>query len=87
MFKLIKTARIINLTDNECIINPNLYIEDSDVVANHAAAIGKFSDEELFYLMSRGITYTDAINLLIKGFLVSDYNISEERINEIKTIM
>jgi Fe-S cluster assembly protein SufD len=82
-----QTARIINLTDNECVINPNLYIEDSDVVANHAAAIGKFSEEELFYLMSRGIPYNDAVNLLIKGFLVGSFDINDKRIEEIKGIV
>jgi Fe-S cluster assembly scaffold protein SufB len=75
------------LTDNECVINPNLYIEDSDVVANHAAAIGKFSEEELFYLMSRGIPYNDAVNLLIKGFLVGSFDINDKRIEEIKVIV
>lgn len=82
-----QSGRIINLNNNDCIINPNLYIEESDVIANHAAAIGKFSDEEMFYMMSRGISYENAINLLIKGFLIGDFNISENRLSEIKEIV
>jgi Fe-S cluster assembly scaffold protein SufB len=76
-----QTARIINLTNNKCIINPNLYIEDSDVVANHAAAIGRFSDDEIFYLMSRGIKRKDAINLLIKGFLLENLELDQNHIS------
>lgn len=64
--------RIINLTNNKCEIMPNLYIDTSDVSASHSALIGKFSDEEMFYIESRGIDYENAIKLLISGFLTSD---------------
>ncbi len=64
--------RIINLTDNKCEIKPNLYIDTNDVEANHSALIGKFSDEEIFYMQSRGIDYYTTLKLLITGFLTSD---------------
>lgn len=64
--------RIINLTDNKCEIKPNLYIDSHDVEASHSALIGKFSDEEMFYIQSRGIDYNNALKLLIAGFLTSD---------------
>lgn len=64
--------RIINLTDNKCEIKPNLYIDTNDVEASHSALIGKFSDDEMFYLQSRGIDYNSALKLLITGFLTSD---------------
>ena len=54
--------RIINLTDNKCEIKPNLYIDSFDVEASHSALIGKFSDEEMFYIQSRGIDYNNALN-------------------------
>ncbi len=73
--------KIINLNDKECKINPNLLIEENDVVANHSALIGKFSEEEIFYLMSRGISKKDSINLLTKGFLMD--GIQNETINKI----
>lgn len=82
-----QNGRIINMNNKKCIINPNLYIEESDVVANHAAAIGKFSEEEIFYMLSRGINYDSALNLLIKGFLLPDMNVREEKKEEIKTII
>ena len=64
--------RIINLTNNKCEIKPNLYIDSFDVEASHSALIGKFSDEEMFYMQSRGIDYNTALKLLITGFLTSD---------------
>lgn len=64
--------RIINLTNNKSEIKPNLYIDCNDVSANHSALIGKFSDEEMFYIQSRGIDYNIALKLLITGFLTSD---------------
>ena len=67
-----QASRIINLTDNKCQINPNLFIDEYDVSANHSALIGKFSDEEMFYLQSRGIDEKTAHNLLINGFLTSN---------------
>ena len=74
--------RIINLNDKKSTINPILLIDENDVEANHAALIGKFSKEEVFYLMSRGIDYDSAINLLVKGFLYIDIK-DDERINKI----
>lgn len=64
--------RIINLTDNKCEIKPNLYIDCDDVEASHSALIGKFSDEEMFYMQSRGLDKDTALKLLINGFLSSD---------------
>lgn len=72
--------RIINLTDNKCEIKPNLYIDSYDISANHSALIGKFSDEEMFYLKSRGIDEDSAIKLLINGFLLS--GIESKEINK-----
>lgn len=67
-----QSNRIINLTNNKCEIRPNLYINEYDTIANHSALIGGFSQDELFYLQSRGIKEVDANKLLIHGFLVSD---------------
>ncbi len=49
--------------------NPVLLIDNNDVSASHAAAIGKISDEGLFYLMSRGLSKKDAEKLIIAGFV------------------
>ena len=64
--------RIYTFNQNKCTIDPILLIENNDVVANHAAFIGKFDEETLFYLMSRGISKNNAIKLLVRGFLNID---------------
>ena len=48
---------------------PILLIDEYDVHANHGAAIGKMSDDELFYLMSRGIPEERATELIVLGFI------------------
>jgi Fe-S cluster assembly protein SufD len=49
---------------------PNLEIETGDIVgAGHASATGRFDDEQLFYLQSRGITEEEARRLVVRGFL------------------
>ena len=67
-----QSNRIINLGENKSTIKPNLYIDSNDIEASHSALIDRFTDEEIFYLQSRGITYDDALKLLIKGFLLSN---------------
>lgn len=48
---------------------PNLEIETGEIVgAGHASATGRFDDEQLFYLMARGIPETDARRLVVRGF-------------------
>ncbi|WP_424922848.1 Fe-S cluster assembly protein SufD [Agromyces protaetiae] len=50
---------------------PNLEIETGDIAgAGHASATGRFDDEQLFYLMARGITEDEARRLVVRGFLV-----------------
>ncbi len=48
---------------------PLLLIDEYDVVASHGAAIGKMDEEQLYYLMSRGLTLKNAEKLIISGFL------------------
>ncbi len=48
---------------------PNLEIETGEIVgAGHASTTGRFDDEQLFYLMSRGITMENARRLVVRGF-------------------
>ena len=62
-------TRIYTFNEKKCTIDPILLIENNDVIANHAAFIGRFEEETLFYLMSRGIPRELCNQLLIKGFL------------------
>ena len=48
---------------------PNLEIETGEIEgAGHASATGRFDDEQLFYLMARGIREADARRLVVRGF-------------------
>ena len=54
---------------------PNLEIETGEVAgAGHASATGRFDDEQLFYLMSRGITEFEARKLVVRGFFAELVN-------------
>ena len=51
---------------------PNLEIETGEIVgAGHASATGRFDDEQLFYLQSRGIHEVTARRLVVRGFFAS----------------
>lgn len=48
---------------------PNLEIENGNIIgAGHASSVGRFDDEELFYLQSRGISAAEARKLVVRGF-------------------
>jgi Fe-S cluster assembly protein SufD len=54
---------------------PNLEIETGEVVsAGHASATGRFDDEQLFYLMARGIPEGEARKLVVRGFFTELIN-------------
>lgn len=49
---------------------PNLEIETGDIQgAGHASTSGRFDDEQLFYLQSRGVPEAEARRLVVRGFL------------------
>mgnify|MGYP001773407295 CR=1 FL=1 len=44
-------------------------IQDDTAITTHEATVGKISEDQLFYLMSRGIPEVDALNMIVMGFL------------------
>lgn len=63
-------TRGLNLSKNASVkAQPNLLIDEYDVVASHSATIGSIDKEELFYLMSRGLSETKAQEMVILGFI------------------
>ncbi|MBO5121150.1 MAG: SufD family Fe-S cluster assembly protein [Bacilli bacterium] len=72
--------QIINMDNGKSAICPNLLIDNYDVDSNHAAYIGKFKDEAMFYLMSRGISREVAYRLLLNGFLINSDSIEKDKI-------
>jgi len=54
---------------------PNLEIETGQIVgAGHSASTGRFDDEQLFYLKSRGIPEEEARRLVVRGFFSAILN-------------
>ncbi|ABS23779.1 Fe-S cluster assembly protein SufD [Bacillus cytotoxicus] len=54
--------------------NPILLIDEDDVMAGHAASVGRVDPVQLYYLMSRGIPKKEAERLVIHGFLAPVVN-------------
>jgi Fe-S cluster assembly scaffold protein SufB len=44
----------------------------ADIELSHEAAVGKLAEEELEYLMARGLTRDEATSTIIKGFISMD---------------
>lgn len=59
------------ITSDQAIVevNPILLIDEFDVKAGHGATIGKIEEDQLYYIMSRGLTRKEAEKLVINGFL------------------
>lgn len=82
-----QNTRIVTLGNSDSKISPNMFIDCDDIEARHGSVIGTFKDDLVFYLMSRGIEYNEAIKLLVKGYLFSnvdaDSNLREKILNVI----
>ena len=64
VFEAIGGDEFLNVTLKHC-----LKIDENDIEASHAAVVGKINDEHLFYLTSRGISETEAKELITFGYL------------------
>ena len=63
---------------------PELEIYADDVKCSHGSASGSLDENSIFYLMSRGLNYKEAKELLINGFLVEVINqITDELIKKL----
>ena len=82
-----QSTKIITLGDSNNKINPNMFTHDNSVTAIHASVIGNVNEEELFYLMSRGISYNEAIKIIIKGIILSNINPNMEYREKILNIL
>lgn len=73
-----QSSKILNYKKGNSKIIPNLIIDSNDIIANHAAYIGEISEEELFYLQSRGINKESIEKLMYKGTMLSKMELNEE---------
>jgi Fe-S cluster assembly protein SufB len=48
---------------------PYIDIQEDDTTLSHEATVGRISEDQVFYLMSRGLTENEAQNLIVQGFL------------------
>ena len=48
---------------------PYIDIQEDDTSMSHEATVGRVSDDQIFYLMIRGMTENEATNLIVQGFL------------------
>ncbi len=48
---------------------PYIDVQEDDTTMTHEATVGKVSADQIFYLMSRGLTENEATNLVVQGFL------------------
>ena len=48
---------------------PYIEIEEQDVSIEHEASVSKIGEEQLFYLMSRGLTEAEASAMIVTGFI------------------
>jgi Fe-S cluster assembly protein SufB len=48
---------------------PYIDINEDDTTMTHEATVGKISQDQVFYLMSRGLNENEAMNLVVQGFL------------------
>ena len=48
---------------------PYIEIEEESAAVSHEASVSKVSDDQLFYLMSRGLGETEAMQMIVRGFI------------------
>ena len=82
-----QTSRALSFEDGQrSTILPELLIDENDVEASHAMSIGRVDDEQLYYLMSRGLTMAQVTALISSGYLmpVADVIDNEEVRNALR---
>ena len=59
------------MLDNEstATTTPSMNVKEDDVEVSHEAAVGKIGEEQLFYLMSRGLSEQEATKMIVAGFI------------------
>lgn len=69
------TEKILLLSDKARVTAvPSLEIKAHEVRASHAATVTKLDEEQIYYLMSRGLSRQGAEELMVKGFLQTVVN-------------
>ena len=48
---------------------PAMNVSENDVEVSHEAVVGKIQEDQLFYLMSRGLSEEEATKMIVSGFI------------------
>lgn len=76
-----KTKGIILDMYSSISANPLLEIDENDVIANHGASIGAIDEEDLYYLMSRGLNREESESLIVQAFVAPYFtNLEDEKV-------
>lgn len=78
-------AKILNKSDYSNVIIPDLIVNTSEVEANHGATIGHIDENQLFYMMSKGLNKYNASKTIEEGFLIDIMN--EDNKQKIRNIL
>ncbi len=68
----IDCSALILSQDSQVDSIPEIQAKNPEVSLTHEASVGKISDENIEYLMSRGLTEEEAVNIIVSGFLDVD---------------
>lgn len=64
-------GRITNLNARcDSAVSPALFIKENDVKASHGAALGAYDPNQVYYLMSRGLSESESKKLITTGYLL-----------------
>ncbi len=80
--EFLEDVKYLNEEESYILCLPELIVDSNEVVANHNVTIGNITEEDLFYLESKGIFEETAKNLLRDGFVKSMMIKREEDENE-----
>jgi Fe-S cluster assembly scaffold protein SufB len=47
---------------------PSLIVETDNVSASHGGTVGELDEDQIFYMMTRGLTRTEAVRILLEGY-------------------
>lgn len=67
--EFLEEIKVLNISDIQITCLPELIVKSDDVIANHNVTVRHISEEELFYLESKGLSEREAKKLIIEGFI------------------
>ena len=73
-----QTSRLLTFDEKPKVVClPILKIDENDVEASHALSLGRPDENQLYYMLSRGLSKKDAIRLMAIGYLMPIVDIIE----------